>query len=829
MDIQDESSSWQDFLRSNAADDLLMVAHNHRLNYNGQPIHLHWLDRVSLLLIRQAYSQQQSFALCYPVPMCNLPVLAAAQLLIHDLVQNHANTLSVLLVSSRTEVREHYLNLNVSSEPIASALPIARIRTDGNPEIIPVSGQNTVKEAKLYHVSRSQLLDTSLPQEIGAIIVDHVNGSFDNEIESIQKLAAQLNVRVVIHLCANPFAPFFNKLNDTDTPIWVWNHQGLAADFNVQMVSRIESARHPFSISNQQFSNIAAGIRHRYLVSRHPVMEGAAHRLWEDLGTVQESFNENPSIGVQRAIRASYGIFYTMLHMLVPLPIYEEEARHQWGIRPILKRIDDLKSLTTLFSEKVPNFEEIYWSSMVMDFEEMYKALMAQNPKCDTLLQEVHAHLKHGNRLVIVCPNQATRRMLQLYLQTRKGINIKELLQQDEHCQIRLITYKDLGTLTYCDTLLFPGQFSYGRRHLMLSAAAPEICYLVYGEEAARIEQQTKLVHRTLTETHENEQKQRVWYRLRGMTQVPLGDGSEPKKNMTREKAKSVSRQTVEAAQNPDLSIWTPFSTPEYEFIQETDIHSIENEVLLRAPESNLSQDVTVPALRIEFVDGFCYAEPNSQMNVYLPATGKTDNRTVDKLRPEDIVIFVNGDQRTRLYEVILQRLEHHGKMGTTYILVRYWQHAVREGFSRSGLTYTEFLNRLQKLGSQMKTSVGVRCWVEGIVLGPRKAADIRRAGEVLGDEGLIREWKRINQALKRIRSLHISLAHKLNRVIVQAGLTNQLPVSNECIDTELNLYLDDFRDSVRLQRIVYINKETISVSYLFTGEFMTKEKELKW
>ena len=455
---------------------------------------------------------------------------------------------------------------------------------------------------------------------IGAIIVDHVNSSFDNEIKSIQRLAAQLDVRVVIHLCANPFAPFLNELDEFDIPVWVWNHQGLATDFSVQMASRIESTRHPFSISNQQFSNIAAGIGHHYLISRHPVMEEAAHRLWEDLGTVQESFNENPNIGIQRAIRASYGIFYTMLHMLVPLPIYEEEARHQWGIHPIRKRIDDLKSLTTLFSEKIPDFEDIYWSSMIMDFEDMYKALMARNPKCDILLQEVRDHLKHDKRLVIVCPNQATRRMLQLYLQTRKGISIKELPQQDEHCQIRLTTYKDLGALTHCDTLLFPGQFSYRRRHLMLTAAAPEIRYLVYGEETARIEQQTKAVHRTLTEMHQNEQKQHIWHRLSGKVIYDvLPQGPSPTINMTRETAKSVSRQTVTSAQAPDLSIWTPFSTPEYEFVQETDIHSIENEVLLRSPESkNPSQDVTVPALRIEFVDGFCYAEPNSQMTVYL-------------------------------------------------------------------------------------------------------------------------------------------------------------------------------------------------------------------
>ena len=830
MDIQkqDKPSAWQDFLRSNASDDLLMVAHNKRLNYKGLPIHLHWLDRVSLLLIRQAYLQQQSLVLCYPVPICNLPVLAAAQLLIHDLVKNSRSTISVLLISSRTEVREHYLNLNVSNEPVACALPIARTRTDGNPEIIPVQGRNTEDVAKLYHISRSQLLNTPLPQHINAIIVDHVNGNFDSDIGLIHKLASDLKVNVVIHLCTNPFAAFFNELKEAEIPVWVWSHQGLADNFGDQMAPEVRNVTHPFSISSQQFSNIASGIHYHNLISHHPVLEEAAHRLWDDLGTVQGYLSENPNTGIQRAIRASYGIFYTMLQMLVPLPIYEEEARHQWGVYPIRKRIDDLKSLTTFYNGKSPDFEEVYWSSMILDFEEMYKALMAQNPKCETLIQQVHTHLIEDKHLAIVCPNQATKRMLQLYLQTRKGISIDELSHQNDSSRIHLTTYKDLVTLPHCDTLLFPGQFSYSRRHLMLTAAAPEVYYLVYKEEADRIENQTKAVHHALTKMHQNDVRQEVWHRLSGTTQLPLDVSPRPPTpppSLTRSSVKKVSTQVVDSSLRPDLSIWTPFSTPEYEFGQ-----NVEDEVSLGPSEyKNTSHDVIVPALRIEFDDGFCYAEPNSQMSVYLPATGKTDDRKVDGLRPEDIIMFVNGDQRTRLFEAILQHLKHHHKMGATYILVRYWQQSVREQFSRSGLTYAEFLSQLQKLGSQMKSVPGIRCWIEGLVLGPSKAEDIRRAGEILGDEGLIREWKRIHQALKKIRGLHISLARKLNRVIVQAGLTNQQPTDNECIDAELNLYLDDFRDSIRLQRIVDISNTPTLVPYLFTGEYFTKETRLKW
>lgn len=51
----DVGASWHDFLTSHAAEDLLMVARGQRLRYGNAAIQLHWLDRVTLMLIRQAY------------------------------------------------------------------------------------------------------------------------------------------------------------------------------------------------------------------------------------------------------------------------------------------------------------------------------------------------------------------------------------------------------------------------------------------------------------------------------------------------------------------------------------------------------------------------------------------------------------------------------------------------------------------------------------------------------------------------------------------------------------------------------------------------------
>jgi len=839
------NKSWREFLLSHATDDLLTVAEKGRLYFKQQPIRLHWLDQVSLLLIRRAYLRKQPLAICYPIPVCRLPTLAAAQLLLYDFALAHRTGIpvsrSIVLISPRIEVRQNYLQLQagryrVDRIRLAEFLPLARIRDSGDPVVISVPGRPLSKRPRLYHLSRSHLLDAPWPRDVGAIIVDHAGGRFDEETPHIHAQAARRGISTVIHLCTDPFAPFLEELAATGVPVWIWDHNGLAADFGEQIATGNGATGHPFGVSARQFQNIAAGIRHHTLVCKCRVLEDAAHSVWDDLGAVQRTFSDRTSLGVRRAIRIAYGTFYTMLQMLVPLPVYEEEARNMWGIRPVSRRIDDLEAFTPLLRDEAPNLVEVYWPSLIMDLKEMRDALAAGNPKYDTLVQQIHEHLDQKRNLTIVCPNQATRRMLQLCLRAREGLHMSALLEENNK-PIRLVTYKELGDLDSCDVMLFPGQFSYGRRQYALTAATPEIRYLAYGDEADRIEQQVATIHQTLAEMTSTEKRQRAWAALapsRSDRQLPetASAVTVPAIEFIRREGERVSYRSVTAARAPDLSLWTPFSTSEYDLDRGQDVLSSDREEALRPSEfvAPWRQNVLVPALRIEFADGLCYAEPDSRMTVFLPATDKTDDRSADGLRPEDVVIFVDGDQRRHMYEAILERIEHHPAMGATYILVRYWQQAVREGFFRSGMTYGDFLHALEQLGSHMQTTAGVRCWVTGEVLGPGGARDIWRVGKVFNDEALTQEWKEIDKALRRVRGLHISLARKLNQMIVQAGLKGRRrDVSEECIDPELNLYLDDFRDSVTMHRVTAINPETTPVPYVMTGRFFEKGMELKW
>lgn len=820
-----------------------MVAQRQQLKYQATCIDLHWLDRVCLLLARQAYQSKKSLLISYPVPVCNLTALIATQLVLFNFIQVQTSqqlvrNQSVMLVSPRTEIREHYLGLKVNQQSIASVLPMARMRVQGEPALIPVPGETHNQQPRLYHLSRPHLLEAPWPARLGAVVVDYSGGTFNEYASRIQELAAQRGVPTVIHITTDPFASFLEELAHRDVLTWIWDHRGLATDFGSQLLSGQPADKHPFSVGNAQFRNIAQGIEHTLLICRHPLFESATSRLWDDLITVQQEFSGRHGMGIHRAIRAAYGTFYAMLQMQVPLSVYEEEARNLWGIRSIQRRIADLEAFGPVLRQEVRDLAEIYWPSLILDLKEMQAALLAGNPKYETLVEQARIHQEERKNLTIVCPNHASRRMLHLCLRAREGIRLNNLTEGSPDDCVRLITFKELHTLRSTDCLLLPGQLSLGRRQYALTAAAPEICYLTYADEAERIVRQVAATHQILKGLTDDQIRQHTW----SMLSAAHSQHNPPEHNthdteisieFTKVDGKRISREAIKLdRQATDLSLWTPFATVEYDLVQGQDTLSSDVEEALRPSEfaSTSRQNALVPALRIEFADGFCLAEPESRLTVLLLSHNKTDERLATGLRPEDIVVFVDGDQRRQLYESILERIRLHPAMGATYILASYWQQAIREGYFRSGLSYDEFHRRMQAMGSKIETAQAIYFWVQGWVIGPRDGEDIRRIGEVLDDRVLIQEWKEIYKAVRKIRSLHRSLARKLNRMMVSAGIkSKEVDSADECIDQELNLYLDDFRDSISVHRIISLSQKTELVPYVLTGRFFARGTELTW
>src|SRR5207245_2703363 len=101
-------------------------------------------------------------------------------------------------------------------------------------------------------------------------------------------------------------------------------------------------------------------VRHHLLVCRSSAFEEPARRVWEDLGAVQQAISNRADIGVERAIRAAYGAFYTLLYLPVPLSVYEEEAACTWGLHPVRRRLKDLEGFTPVLREGARDLAEVY-------------------------------------------------------------------------------------------------------------------------------------------------------------------------------------------------------------------------------------------------------------------------------------------------------------------------------------------------------------------------------------------------------------------------------------------------------------------------------------
>ncbi|WP_141727624.1 DrmE family protein [Thermogemmatispora onikobensis] len=844
------TSPWWHVLQHHPGRDLVTLAQEQHLYYGRNRIQLHWLDQLCLRLSLQAYLHRRPLAIVYPVPICHLAALVAAELLIYDFAERHQSTLfhrsrpSFMLISSRTEIREHYLNIRVDKEPLAATFPLARIRNDGEPAGIVAPGIEARYPPRLYHLPRPFLIEKPWPTGIKAIIVDHTDDTFIDQVSRIHELAAHRKISCIIHICNNPFAPYLQDLAEAGVPVWAWSHSELEAEALQSSPGAAAGPGHPFEISARQLNNIASGIRHQLVLCHHPRLENAASRLWDDLGTIQRTDPWRSDSGVRRAIQAAYGVFYTMLQLLVPLPVYEEEASRFWGLRPIDRRIADLEAFTPLLRTEAPEIENIYWPSLLLDLKDMRLALLEGNPKYDTLVQQIREQRQQSGQsgcLAVVCPNQASLRMVQLCLRARERLPLERPDKAQAEAPIRLLTYKDLSTLSSADILLFPGQFSYGRRQYALTAAAPDIRYLAYRDEAERIEQQLLSLHQTLGRLASEEAHQRAWEALvsGGASQVQAASRQRHPPIVIefarREGSRQTRRKVAALSGFSDLSIWTPFSTLEYDQQNEgdpgtddrdSDHPPVSSAVFPQQP----SEKSLVPAFRVNFQDGFCYATRESRLMVFLSATEQIDERVVEGLRAGDLVLFVDGQQRRTLYEAILERVKRHPKMGATYLLVRYWQESVRAGFLQAQLTYEELLKELQQRGSHMQSVAGVRCWITGQVLGPSDPEDIYRIGYIFEDNALIQEYRNIDSALRRIRSLHRALARQLNRVIIQAGVRGtHSDAAEECIDQELNLYVDDFRDSVTIHRVVSVSQRELLVPPALTQRFFKEGTVLTW
>jgi len=241
---------------------------------------------------------------------------------------------------------------------------------------------------------------------------------------------------------------------------------------------------------------------------------------------------------------------------------------------------------------------------------------------------------------------------------------------------------------------------------------------------------------------------------------------------------------------------------------EEPDIAESDYEDVLLDDMIDLDNDQLIlvdTALEVKFTGGWSgLFRPDTLLHVVQAGSSKNsiERRYVKSLRHGDTVVYISGQRRQSLYELVLSRVHRHPSIEIHLAIIRQWQSEIRQGYAnwrQKGKAFADLLHEMRKLGSNLETDMALRFWIAGVTLRPRDRQDMRRIAEILDLPFVRKHYERIYIAAERIVGLHISLSLRLNNWIQSGALSS---VSDEIIDEATGLSFSDVQDSLLLLKV---------------------------
>lgn len=200
--------------------------------------------------------------------------------------------------------------------------------------------------------------------------------------------------------------------------------------------------------------------------------------------------------------------------------------------------------------------------------------------------------------------------------------------------------------------------------------------------------------------------------------------------------------------------------------------------------------------------------EDKIQVIIETPGGRDLQERGVRSLRPGDVVLFINGQHRQSLYDLITSRVHDHPTFALHISLIERWQDELVACFRKAKIPLSTVLAQMQAKGSQLQTETAIRFWLWGQVMCPRDSNDLQRIADIL-DMSFVKQYHRqIDRAASRMRGIHSSLARRLNTWLEQEAISSNPQSFNAMIDEELGLEFKDFREALLILTVDSIMEE---------------------
>ncbi len=512
----------------------------------------------------------------------------------------------------------------------------------------------------------------------------------------------------------------------------------------------------------------------------------------------------------------------------VPLEVYEREANSYWGMR----RIADLRQTFVRFVEAIhsPKIHATLQVAADALWDVQEKLEKSESP---LWLGLANLCIESSNQRKILFSSRSRREMFSFCLLARFNISEDDL--KDVGVRLGYLTERTDGepdplvenftaTAEASTTPLVVGLPSrFAERCLEPFLQSGQLEVLVWPHQVSILERRMRHLSSELTLASRKLSK--LLPSLDGLEEreIAMGTGpltlSPPREATAGPLGELRRKQSVSLWSRPDA--FEAIATLIGALPQVEDEERYAPPTLLREADEDSasplpSDDPWVQeAFEIQFEGGQRVILPTDEtVNVIVrnPAGTEVEQRYVHSLRPRDEILFIHGQRRQSLYELLVSRVHRDPVIAQYLALVRRWQDDLVRAFTErerhGGISPESLLEALRERGSGLTSPHTIRAWLRRQVLAPNDADDLKRLAEALSLGFVKTYYMQIHKAGRRLKGLHIGLSARLNRWLGsgEAGaVTTGEP--GGVVDADLGLTVEDFRHSLLRLRVLEMKR----------------------
>ena len=638
----------------------------------------------------------------------------------------------VVVVGTDTLVHERLARIRIANQPSHLALLAGRIRSDGR--VVASDGKlhENVPDGLLYLNTRVGW--PRLPQgfNAGVVIIDRSTFSSPSILDRALAWAHEHRARHVIVVAEigdeNTVDQAKNAL-DQRLCVWPWT---------AEMIADCHATVGTPEDTSSMSANELRGVPRRFSVVRpsSTKIEDTSARIRDALGNAARLKSDFPP-SLQMARRLFYGLIQLASHV-------ETYNRHA----ALDHRTSTLSSLRhRIESERDPRVDaewSIYqmsrWTDLRLDLLELYRLIEQDNPKfLGVALAIEWIRDKHSTAPICIrVPSDAAGMAL--------AADMAELAPEWP------IDGESITWETWSERLVWNAEERFeilpaspppSRAGLLWSVEASQQLLVLYGFEMAsvtrRVEHSNKLSIERLKQSRD---------RL-GLGSLPPLTASVRIDEIFEFDPGSRERPVVDLAVDLDTMFYDPEDDTGTSFehsATEADPATVTPVVL--EPDGSrwlIRHDAQVETLKAGKV-------------VYLP---------IDSVKPGMTVVVPQGDGREELFARLVTATHKSQDLQAFDVLFVRWRDACRTAYRGAGSW--DALGRRMRAEGCLVTSQSPRTWTTGAVIGPEDPEDIRRIGKLAGDPLVEKQYRRIDAAIRQVRSLHMRLGSLLSASMADA------------------------------------------------------------